>query len=94
MMWKEAEQQSPPDESMDITDFGWTIQDDVPVPGVAERDPDTPQLRDVINWMCKVVRKKSPERSAAQWHAALTENTSPAPITATVVGKMAAAIPI
>ena len=42
MLWKAADQQSPPDESMYITDFGWKIRDDVPVPAVAERDAAPP----------------------------------------------------
>ena len=58
MLWKAADQQSPPDESMYITDFGWKIRDDVPVPAVAERDPAPPQLTDVINCQCKAVGKK------------------------------------
>ena len=58
MLWKAADQQSPPDESMYITDFGWKIRDDVPVPAVAERDPAPPQLSDVINCQYKAVGKK------------------------------------
>ena len=57
-LWKAADQQSPPDESMYITDFGWKIRDDVPVPAVAERDPAPPQLSDVINCQCKAMGKK------------------------------------
>ena len=92
MMWKAADQQPPPGESMDrpITDYGWSIQDDVPVPGVAEGIQLHHSCVNVINCLCKV----GGGGSAAQRHAALIENTSPAPITATVVGKMAAAIPI
>ena len=55
---KAADQKSPSDESMYITDFGWKIRDDVPVPAVAERDPAPPQLSDVINCQCKAVGKK------------------------------------
>ena len=44
---------------MYVTDFGWKIRDDVPVPAVAERDPAPPQLSDVINCQCKAVGKKS-----------------------------------
>ena len=58
MLWKAADQQSPPAESMYITDFGWKIRDDVPVPAVAERDPAPPQLSDVINCQCNAVGKK------------------------------------
>ena len=50
MLWKAADQPSPPDELMYITDFGWKIWDDVPVPAVAERDQAPPQLSDVINY--------------------------------------------
>ena len=88
-LWKAADQQSPPDESMDNTDFSWKIQDDVPVPAVAERDSAPPQLSDVINCQCKAVGK-----NAAPKHAAVIENTSTAPVTATAVDTMAAAIPI
>ncbi len=57
MLWKAADQQSP-DESTSLTDFGWKIRDDVPVPAVAERDPAPPQLSDVINCQYKAVAKK------------------------------------
>ena len=58
MLWKAADQQSPPDESMYITDFGWKIRDDVPVSAIAEGDPAPPQLSDMINCQCKAVGKK------------------------------------
>ena len=58
MLWKAADQQSPPGESMYITDFGWKIRDVVPVPAVAEIDPAPPQLSDVINCQRKAVGKK------------------------------------
>ena len=56
------------------------------MPAVAERDPAP------VTWSTANVRRW--ERSAAPRHAALIENTSPAPITATAVDTMAATIPI
>ena len=58
MLWKAADQKSPPDELTSLTDFGWKIRDDVPVPAVADRDPAPPQLSDVINCQCNAVGKK------------------------------------
>ncbi len=39
MLWKAADQEAPPDESADITHFGWVIQNDIPVPAVAQSAP-------------------------------------------------------
>ena len=35
MLWKAADHQAPPDESANITHFGWDIQDSIPIPVVA-----------------------------------------------------------
>ena len=32
MLWKAADHQGPPNESADITHFGWEIRDDIPIP--------------------------------------------------------------
>jgi len=37
MLWKAADQQAPPDQSLDITHFGWIFQNDIPTPTVAPR---------------------------------------------------------
>ena len=48
MLWKAADQQGPPEESADITNFGQKIRDDIPVPVIAEGDPAPPGLVEVI----------------------------------------------
>ena len=58
MLWKAADHQAPPDESVDITAFGWDIQDGIPVPVTSKSDPAPPELIDVINCQCKVEGKK------------------------------------
>ena len=50
-----ADQEAPPDESADITHFGWIIQNDIPIPAVAQ---DAPELVDVIKCQCKAQGKQ------------------------------------
>ena len=47
MLWKAADHQGPPNESADITHFGWEIQDDIPIPVIAQGDAAPPELIDV-----------------------------------------------
>ena len=42
MLWKAADCEAPPNESTDITLFGWIIQDNIPVPAVAQGAPAPP----------------------------------------------------
>ena len=58
MLWKAAQQKSPPDESADITHFGWKIQDGIPAPVIAEGDPAPPELVDVIRCQCRAQGRK------------------------------------
>ncbi len=58
MLWKAADRQAPPDESANITHFGWEIQDTIPVPAIAQGDPAPPELIDVILCQCKAQGKK------------------------------------
>ena len=58
MLWKAANCQAPPDESTDITHFGWEIRDDIPIPVVAGGDPAPPELIDVIRCQCRAQGKK------------------------------------
>lgn len=44
MLWKAVNLPAPPDESADITHFGWEIRDDIPVPVIAQGDPAPPEL--------------------------------------------------
>jgi len=53
MLWKAADQQAPPDQSSDITHFGWIIQNDIPIPAVAPGAPGPPELVDLIKCHCK-----------------------------------------
>ena len=53
MLWKAAGHKSPPDESADITDFGWEMRDGIPVPSIAPGNPAPPELIDVIQCQCK-----------------------------------------
>ena len=48
MLWKVADHQGPPNESADITHFGWEIRDDIPIPVIAQGDAAPPELIDVI----------------------------------------------
>jgi hypothetical protein len=58
MLWKAADHQAPPDESADITHFGWEIRDGIPVPLIAQGDPAPPELIDVIQCQCRAQGKK------------------------------------
>ena len=49
MLWKAA------DESNDITNFGWVIQDTIPIPAVAQGAPVPPEL---IKCQCKAQGKQ------------------------------------
>ena len=53
MLWKAADQQAPPDESADITRFGWNIQNGIPIPGISQGDPAPPKLIDVLRCQCR-----------------------------------------
>ena len=56
MLWKAADQQAPPAVSANITDFGWEVQNGVPV--MATGEPAPPELVDVIRCQCRVEGKK------------------------------------
>ncbi|MCG7883058.1 MAG: hypothetical protein JAY96_15870 [Candidatus Thiodiazotropha endolucinida] len=58
MLWKAANCNGPPDESKDITQFGWEFRDEIPIPVIAEGDPAPPELLDVIRCQCKAQGKK------------------------------------
>ena len=58
MLWKAADHEAPPDESADITHFGWVIQNDIPIPAVAQGAPAPPELVDVIRCQCKAQGKQ------------------------------------
>ena len=58
MLWKAANCQGPPDESTNITLYGWEVRDDIPVPVIAAGDPAPPELLDVIRCQCKAQDKK------------------------------------
>ena len=53
-----ADQEAPPDESADITHFGWIIQNDIPIPAVAQDAPAPPELVDVIRCQCRAQGKQ------------------------------------
>ena len=58
MLWKAADQQAPPDQSSDITHFGWIIQNDIPIPAIAPGAPAPPELIDLIKCSCKAQGKR------------------------------------
>lgn len=58
MLWKAADNVAPPDESADITTFGWEYQDGIPTPVLSKADPAPPVLLDVIQCHCKATKKK------------------------------------
>ena len=58
MLWKVADHQAPPDESVDTTQFGWDIKNSIPIPTVSQGAPAPPELVDVIQCQCKAQGKK------------------------------------
>ncbi len=58
MLWKAADQEGPPDESANITHFGWEFRDDIPVPVIAQGDPAPPELIYVIQCQYRAQSKK------------------------------------
>ena len=58
LLWKPADQQSPPAVSATLTDFGWKIENGIPAPVVGTGDPAPPELVDVIRCQWKVEGKK------------------------------------
>ncbi|KAK3890638.1 hypothetical protein Pcinc_005433 [Petrolisthes cinctipes] len=57
-MWKAADCQAPPDESADVTKYGWEIKDSIPVPVIAKGDPAPLGLIDVIRCQCRTQGNK------------------------------------
>ena len=57
MLWKAADQQGPPEQSTDITQFGWEFKDDIPIPVIAHGDPAPSDLIDVIKCQCRAQGK-------------------------------------
>ena len=58
MLWKAANNQAPPAESTDVTQFGWEIVNDIPTPVIVKGNPAPPELIDVICCQCKARGKK------------------------------------
>lgn len=58
MLWKAADQQAPPEVSATITDFGWEVQNGIPVPVMATGVPAPPELVNVIRCQCRAEGKK------------------------------------
>ena len=57
MLWNASKCEGPPDESKDITNFGWKFLDKTSIPVIAEGDPAPPELLDVIQYQCKAQGK-------------------------------------
>ena len=57
ILWKAADQHSPPEESVDITRFGWEFKDDIPIPVIDHSDPAPSELIDIIRCQCKAQGK-------------------------------------
>ncbi|KAK3883808.1 hypothetical protein Pcinc_011871 [Petrolisthes cinctipes] len=86
-MWKAADCQAPPDESADVTKYGWEIKDSIPVPVIAKGDPAPLGLIDVIRCQCRTQGNKCFTGACAA-----TKNIFHARHSVTVLMKMAAAI--
>ena len=86
MLWKAADHQAPPSESADITNFGWDMQEGIPVPKMNQNDPVPPNLMDVIRCQCR-----AKEKNAVHMHVAVEKNNSLAQLTAIARPKIAAA---
>ena len=54
ILWKVAS----PAVSVNITEFGWEIQNGIPVPVKATGEPASPELGNVIRCQCRVEGKK------------------------------------
>ena len=48
MLWKAADQHSPPEESVNITNLGWEFKDDIPIPVIDHSYPVPSELFDII----------------------------------------------
>jgi hypothetical protein len=57
MLWKAANHHAPPDESIDIINFGWEYKDGIPIPAISHSDLAPSELIDVIKCQCKVQGK-------------------------------------
>jgi len=57
ILWKAADQHSPPEESVDITRFGWEFKDGIPIPVIDHSDPAPSELIDIIKCQCKAQGK-------------------------------------
>ena len=55
----------PPNESADITHFGWEIRDNIPIPVIAQSDPAPPGMIDVIQCQCRAQDKKCSTEACA-----------------------------
>ena len=56
-VWKAADQQAPPAIPASIN-FGWEVQNYIPVPVMATGEPASPELVDVIRCQCREEGKK------------------------------------
>ena len=52
---KSADQQAPPE--LDITKYGWEIEDGIPVPATSDQPPGPQDLMDVVRCGCKAAEK-------------------------------------
>ena len=53
MLWKAVDCEGPAGESRDIANFGWLFRINIYIPGIAEGDPATPRLLDMIH--CRAI---------------------------------------
>jgi hypothetical protein len=58
ILWKAADQHSPPEESVDITRFGWEFKDGIPIPVIDHSDSAPSELIDIIKCQCKAARHR------------------------------------
>ena len=57
LLWKAADQHSPPEDSVNITNFGWEFKDGIPIPVIDHSDLAPSELTDVIKCQCKAQGK-------------------------------------
>lgn len=60
---KSADQQAPPE--LDITKYGWEIQDGIPVPAISDQPPAPQALMDVVRCGCKAEGKACGTKSCS-----------------------------
>ena len=52
MPWKSANKDCAPNDTIDITTYGWAVTDGIVVPAISSQPVSHPELLDVVNFSC------------------------------------------